>query len=655
MKSLKNKIMVPVLVLAIIGISVLAGTAYFQARQVIIKDVEEIAQIKVEKLVNYADDLIHEWKEKVHLLADLDEVKKMDFQRLKNLVSSEEELFIDFSSVILSDLKGDYNGTNGGKGNIKDRDYFEEVMNGKIAISEPVISKSTGLPIIVVAAPIKDNSDNIIGLIGATINLSNITDIVNTEKLGDSGYAYMINDKGVIMAHPDNDFILKENFLEHDSKSLVEITKKMINGEAEVSSYEFDGAKKIAVYAPIESTGWSIAMTTYYSEVTKNIGELRNSIMIIGLITVVLIGLIIFLIVSKSIKPIIKMADITKDVASGNLRVKVDVNSNDEIGLLADNFNNMIDNMGQLLGEVNDMGMTVAATSQQMKASTDEASKVSEQVANTISELAKGATEQAQSTQNGSNMVNELITGIGQIFDSSNSSQERTLKAKETVDKGIEIIEYQKNKMNENKQATVNVGNEVIALSERSQQIGQIVELISSIAEQTNLLALNAAIEAARAGDQGKGFAVVAEEVRKLAEESGKATQSISELINEIQTGVDSVVKEMNKTEVIVNEQENSVKQTANVFDDILKAVEAVTDDISEVTIACEHLDKNSKLVGENINNIAGITQGNAAAAQEVAASTEEQTAALEQLAASAEQLADISSNLQKSIQKFSI
>lgn len=655
MKSLKNKIMVPVLVLAMIGIFVLSGTAYFQARQIIINDVEEIAQIKVAKLVQYADDTIHEWKEKIHLLADLDEVKEMDFQRLNKLTSSEKDLFEDFASIIMADLKGNYEGTNGAKGNIEDRDYFKEVIQGKIAVSEPVISKSTGLPIIVVAAPIKDASNNIIGLIGATINLSNITDIVNTEKLGDTGYAYMINDKGVVMAHPNNDFILKENFLENDNKSLVGITKKMIEGQVGVDNYKYEDAKKIVAYEPIKSTGWSIAMTAYYSEVTKNVLTLRNLIMTIGLITVVLIGLIIFFIVNKSIKPIIKMADITKEVASGNLKVKVDVKSNDEIGLLADNFNNMIDNMGQLLGEVNDMGMTVAATSQQMKASTDEASKVSEQVANTISELAKGATEQAQSTQNGSNMVNELIFGIGQIFDNSNSSQKRTVKAMEIVDKGIKIIEYQKDKMDENKQATVNVGHEVIALSEKSQQIGQIVELISSIAEQTNLLALNAAIEAARAGDQGRGFAVVAEEVRKLAEESGEATQNISHLISEIQTGVNSVVKEMNKTEAIVIEQENAVEQTANIFDDILNAVEAVTEDIGQVTIACEQLNKNSKQVGESIDSIAGITQGNAAATEEVAASTEEQTAALEQLAASAEQLADISINLQKSIHRFSI
>ncbi|MCT4563619.1 MAG: methyl-accepting chemotaxis protein [Maledivibacter sp.] len=655
MKSLKNKIMIPVLVLAVIGIFVLAGTTYLQAKKIIVDDVEEIAQIKVEKLVNFANDLVHEWKEKVHLLADLDETKKMDFHRLKKLVSSEEDLFRDFTAVILSDAEGNYEATNGGKGKIKDRGYFQEVMQGKVAVSKPVISKTTGLPIIVVAAPIKDDGNNIIGLIGATINLSNITDIVNSEKFGDSGYAYMIDIDGTIIVHPNDDFIMEENFLENDSESLIEITKKMIQGKTEVVNYEFDGEKKIAAYAPVKLTGWSIAMTTYYSEVTKDIRKLRNNIIIIGLTIVILIGLTIFFIVSKSIKPVIKMANITKDVASGNLRVKVDVSGDDEIGLLARNFNNMIDNMSQLLNELNDMGITVAATSQQMEASTDEASKVSEQVANTISELAKGATEQAQSTQNGSNMVNELITRIGEILDNSNSSKERTIKAKETVDKGIKIIQYQKDKMEENKQATVNVGNEVVALSDRSQQIGQIVELISSIAEQTNLLALNAAIEAARAGDQGRGFAVVAEEVRKLAEQSGKATQGISELISEIQIGVASVVKEMNKTENIVNEQENAVKQTADVFNDILKAVEVVTEDIGEVTIACEDLNRNSKLVGENINDIAGITQGNAAATEEVAASTEEQTAALEQLAASAEQLANISNDLQKSIQRFSI
>lgn len=646
--------MIPVLIFAVIGILGIAGTTYFQAKRIILDDVEKIAESKVSKLVNFSDEKIHEWEEKVKLFALMEEARTLDYSSFEELASQKKELFQDFELAFISDLNGNYHGINGEKGNVKDRDYFSKAMMDRVVVSEPVISKSSGNPVIVVAAPIKENN-SIVGLMAATINLSNITDTINSEKLGDNGYAYMIDKNGTIIAHKNKDYILNENFTKSDNQGLVDITKKMIEGEAGKDNYEEGKERKIAVYAPLHSINWSIAMIADYKEITHNVTILRHIVMLIGFVAVILIGGMIFFIVSKSIKPIVEMANITKKVAAGNLKVKVDLKSNDEIGTLAKNFNNMIENMKKLLKNVNEMGISVASTSQQMKASTEEASKVSEQVAQTISEVAKGATEQAQSTAKGSNMVNELIQGIGQVRDGANNSQNLTIKAKETVDEGIKIIEYQKNKMLESKEATINVGNEVLELSNKSGQIGQIVELISNIAEQTNLLALNAAIEAARAGDQGRGFAVVADEVRKLAEESGKASSNISELINEIQVDVDKVVKEMKNTENIVMDQEKAVEQTAEVFNNVLKAVETITKDTKQAAEACEILNKSSLLVGENIENISSITQENAAATEEVAASTEEQTAALQQLAASAEQLADISIELQNSIQKFNI
>ncbi|QXM07265.1 methyl-accepting chemotaxis protein [Crassaminicella indica] len=655
MKSLKYKITIPVFIFSILVILILSGTAYYQAKDIIMNDIEEIAQSKADKIVTMADDKIQGWKEIIELLGSVEVVKKIDYEGLKKLISENKNIFNEFEAIIMSDIDGNYLSTNGQGGNIKDRKYFSKVIAGQITISEPIVSKTTRQPVIVIAAPIKDDMGNIIGLIGGTVNLSTITDIVNAEKLGDTGYAYMVDQEGLVMAHPKKEMILNYNALEKGSDSQIALTKKMVKRETGVEHYEFEGGKKIAAYAPLHSTGWSVAMTTYESEVTDNVAIFRNTITGIGMIMIIVMGLLIYFLINRSIKPILKIAELTKDVAKGNLQVKVDVQTDDEIGVLANNFNNMIENMRSLLSEMNEMGMTVASTAQQMMASTEEASTVSEQVANTVSELAEGATEQAQSTQRGSNMVNELIKGIGKIVDNTEHAEKLTVMTKETVDAGIQIVEYQEIKAVENKDATMNVGKEILLLDKKSKQIGQIIELISSIAEQTNLLALNAAIEAARAGEAGKGFAVVAEEVRKLAEESGRATKNISDLINEIQTSVENAVKEMEQAKLIVTEQENAVKETVNVFEDILKSVSDLTDNMKGVTLACENLNEHAAVVGENIENIASITEENAAGAEEVAASTEEQSATLEELSSSAEQLASLSGKLQETINKFKI
>lgn len=655
MKSLNQRIMIPVLIVAVLGIFTLSFVAYIKAKEMLINEVEEISKNKVEKLVISTDDSIELWKGKIELLSTMDVVRNIDYKGVKKYTSKHSDIFKDFESIIICGVDGRFLSTSGQGGDISDRVYFSEVMKGKSTVSEPVISKATLRPTIVIAVPIKDDNGKVVGLIGGTINLSTITDIVNAEKFGETGYAYMIDSKGVVMAHPDAQLILRKSFLEDESESLVKVTEKMINGEEGIGTYIYEGQEKIASYSPLKSTGWSISMSAYYSELMTSVNELRALIMTIGTITVVLIVLIIYLLVNRSIKPLIKMAAITKEVASGNLKVRVDVKSKDEVGVLANNFNEMINDMRSLIDEVNNMGRTVALASQQMLVSSDEASKVSEQVATTISELAEGASEQARSTQEGSGMVNELINGISTIVGHADESQRATVDATETVDEGMKILEYQKNKMVESMDATKTVANEISDLSEKSQRIGQIVELISSIAEQTNLLALNAAIEAARAGEQGKGFAVVAEEVRKLAEQSSTATQDIDRLIGEIKAGVDKAVKEMNSAELIVNEQNNAAEKTMSSFKNILDAVKAVESNIGEVTKTSELLNINSVSVGEAIENVASITEENAAGTEEVAASTEEQSATINEISVSAKQLADLSSKLQDIINRFII
>ncbi|WP_432665567.1 methyl-accepting chemotaxis protein [Wukongibacter baidiensis] len=389
--------------------------------------------------------------------------------------------------------------------------------------------------------------------------------------------------------------------------------------------------------------------------IQKDVVSLKTRVIVI-IAAIILISIVIALYISNLItNPIKNMVKVVNVIASGDLKEKVTIDSKDEIGVLADNFNKMINNMKNLIKEMNDMGMTVSSTSEEMKFSTGEASKVSEQIATTICELAKGATEQTQSTQEGSNMINELIIGIDKIAKNTNKTEELTYQAKEIVDNGMNVVKYQKDKMIQNKEAANSVGNGVYALSEKSKQISGIVELISSIAEQTNLLALNAAIEAARAGEQGKGFSVVAEEVRKLAEESSRASKDIGEIINEITVEIDDIVKGVEGAKIIVDDQEDAVYQTSNSFQNILKAVSDVSDNIREISVSCKLLNEKSSIAGERINNIAAITEENAAGTEEVAASMEEQTASIEEISASADQLAHISNELLQSILRFKI
>ncbi len=656
MKSLKSKILIPVLILVILGIGAVGVTGYLIASNALSEYIEETAHMKAEKIIAATEGKLDAWKAQIELLAATDAAAGVDANSFLLYLQERKHMLGDYEMVFMADGYGEFRSNNSTYGYIGDMEYYSRAMAGETVISEPAVSRVTGIPVIVASAPIRDDQGTVVGVVAGEIGLNKITGMINEEKLGESGYAIMLDKKGTYMAHPDQSIVMKKSsMLENENTALAETAAKMVAGEEGVEHLNLDGQESIMVFQPVPSTGWSVAMTTVESEVMGSLNLLRTSALGTGAVVLVLMCIVINILVGRSVKPILNMVGITKEVAGGNLRVRVNAKSNDEVGVLADNFNNMIENMRTLLAETREMGTTVAGASQEMMASSQEASKVTEQVANTVSELAKGASEQAEETQKVSDMVNQAVTATGQLSTSIEYSDELTGKVKGTVEQGVKTVEYQKTKMDENKRAAQNVGTEIFDLAKRSEKIGQIVDVIDDIADQTNLLALNAAIEAARAGEQGRGFAVVAEEVRKLAEDSMNATGEIGNLIKEIQAGIQRSVEEVKSTEVIVGEQEKAVMQTTEAFRDILDASTELADRMKEVAEAARLLNSNSVSIGETTNNMASIIEESAAGTEEVAAATEEQTAAIQQIASSSQHLAELANKLQSTIERFAI
>lgn len=376
------------------------------------------------------------------------------------------------------------------------------------------------------------------------------------------------------------------------------------------------------------------------------------SVLAVLVIALVVVTVLIVVPINRSIKEILSHLD---ELSHYDFTHRISLDQKDELGLIANAFNHVVRNIKDLVQNTRHLGEMVVTESNKMIASTDEISVASERIAGTITDLARGATEQAKATEESSSNIQTIVNGLEHISKDMSHSELLTQKAEKAVNTGAGLVNDQETKMMENKEVYQNISESVLELATKSQEISQIVGVIQGIANQTNLLALNAAIEAARAGEHGRGFAVVAEEVRKLAEQVGVSGKKIIEIIREVQVGVDHAVTEMDTVTRVVDEQEHSLVDLVDIFKEIADSVNATRSYITTVAEKTKVLTSDAKASGTAINNVARIADKTAAGTEEVAALSQEESATIQEIAVRAKELDDIANELQRSIEKFTV
>ena len=344
-----------------------------------------------------------------------------------------------------------------------------------------------------------------------------------------------------------------------------------------------------------------------------------------------------------------------QEIADGNgdLTQELNVSSKDEIGMLAQSFNRMLDNLRQLILQIRGHAEQVAASAEQLTASSEQTSKATEQIAETIQAMAAGTERQAQNVEDSHQEVEEMAAGIGKIATRALTVTDTANRTAKLATDGNQTIQQAVVQMNNVEDTMKSLTHLMSGLGERSEQIVQIVELITQIAGQTNLLALNAAIEAARAGEQGRGFAVVADEVRKLAEQASSSAQEITQLVELIQKETLEAVASMEKGAQEVTVGMGGVVQAGEVFSHIRAAVSGVAKDVQDVSEASRTLTDSTQKVAQSMQIISTVTQTAVSRTLDVSAATEEQLASMEEIHTSAASLAKLAEDLEKLIGRF--
>ncbi len=546
---------------------------------------------------------------------------------------------------------------------LADRDYVNKALNGENNVSDLIVSRVTNSIVVMYAVPIERDGKVVGALIGRrdSTALSAITDDTG---FGTSGYGYIINNNGTVVAHPDREKVLSQfnpiEAVKNDEslKPVADLFEKILSEKTGTGTYTYEGDELYAGYAPIEGSEWNIVITADKDEVLSAIPELVGIITKV-LIFVLIISIIVAFIIGSSItNPIIEAVrisqrisdlDITEDVPKKYLKKK------DEIGDLAKAMQNISDSLRAIINEISSNSEQVLAASEELNAASQQSASASEQISQTVEEIANSTTNQAQSTEECASKASAL----GKIMEDDHTNMmylnTGSDKVTEVVTEGLDEIENLYKITIESNQATNEIKEVIAKTNNSSSKIGEASSVISSIAQQTNLLALNAAIEAARAGNAGKGFAVVAEEIKNLAQQSAFSTKEIDAIVNELQLNTHNAVKTMERVLAIADEQTKSVINSKDKYILIEEAMKETEEIVKQLNVSGKEMEGMRSQILLSMENLSAIAEENAAATQEATASIEEQAASAEEIAGASKGLESLAERLQMIIAKFKI
>lgn len=526
----------------------------------------------------------------------------------------------NFLGIFVTDSAGElYTGElAGGKeykgSNVSSREYFQQAKStGKAVVGDIVRSKSTGALIYVVCAPVLSEGGDFLGVFGISIKATALVDMVSSVKVGSTGYAFMANKEGLIIAHPNEKFILSLDL--KTLNGMESITKKMIAGGAGVDSYVFKGVSKIAGFSPVKSKSWTVALTQNEDEFLASARKIRTVILVVTLVTLLVVLTAFFFMAQGISRTVMGFKNIVE--SEGDLTKRLEIRSKDELGELAEWLNVFMAKLQDIIGSfVRNTGAIDQSAGKLLA------------VSGSLAESASNMSLQAETVAAATEEMNVNFSNVAAAMEQSSTNVSMVASAAEEMSSTIDEIAQNANTANqitnEAVQQSERTGTRMKALGEAVRTIGRVTETIAEISDQTNLLALNATIEAARAGEAGKGFAVVANEIKELAKQTAKATLDIKEQISGVQESTSKSVADIDTISNIINQVNEIVATIASAVSQQSAATQEISSNISQASLGLQEVNEN---VSQSSAVALSITQeitGVNTASSEIADNSEE-------------------------------
>lgn len=675
-QSIRFRLMSIIALLVVGTLFIVSGSGYYISEKYLKESLDQTQQATA---ASGAAHVKVELEKDVLQLEDLSTIARVQSGVKENIVPALKEVHERMGSLdhlFYASLDGKAVNEENAAGEYADREYFQKVVNTKKPyVSEVLISRTTNKQTVVLAVPVIVKGQ-LTGVIFGTYSLDKIMPIVEDIKFKTEGYGVLLSRQGLYLAdgrHPE--FIGKVNLstgeIKEDLKNTLggkNLDSRLTtafqqatseNSRVPVSYASLDGVERVGSISPIELPGgqvWYLLMTTSQADATSEVSSLSHILLGLSLLCLIIVLGLVFWLSNSFVRPILRINELLKETAAGNLHeIKKTITDKSEFGQLSDNMMLMNKNLRALVQQVHAQAEQLAASSEELTASAQQSADASNQIAGSITEVAHGAERQSKSADNIAGISQRMARKVEQISSKSNEASVIADSTSKSAQAGLAAVNKTVEQINEIGRGTEDTAAAINELSGSSEEIREIISLISAISGQTNLLALNAAIEAARAGEHGRGFAVVAEEVRKLAEESNQAAQKIGSLVEKNEVNLKQVIAITQAGKENMESGISLVRGTGESFRSIADGVLELSGEIQNISQSIKDIADGNKTLVSAIDEIDVASKSAAAESENVSAATQEQSASMEEIASGSHHLAVLAMELQEAIAKFKL
>jgi methyl-accepting chemotaxis protein len=456
----------------------------------------------------------------------------------------------------------------------------------------------------------------------------------------------------IVITNAENKYIATKDAADIEKDANIQLSKEDLTKE----SGSFENANNhMVVYYKAKKSGWNLIGSMPVSSLVKDAGKIFNLTLIIALIAAI-IAILIGMFVARMIgRPLVHLRNLMQQGAKGNLTVRANYQSKDEIGQLGNSFDLMMQQITSLVQQTSLSAQQVVETAVELTNVSKTTATAAREIAIATDEISNGAGGLANESERGNELTHHIGIQMKNVIQANLEMGTSAADVQSSSTQGTVYMGELINKTNLTEEMIRSMVEKVDKLKDSTRSIRKILELLNNITKQTNILSLNATIEAARAGAAGKGFMVVADEIRKLADQSRQSIDIVGQITETIQKEIDETTQVLSTAAPIFQEQIKSVKEADIIFKQVTSNMGGFIEQLSAVSDSISTLDQSQLILSDAMSNVSAVAEQSLATSQEVASLTSEQLSISDGLVKLSDKLQELSNSLNDTLSQFQV